>query len=158
MCASLMLIALGLISDYSTRTILEQSRSSANIMSQTTDQFLRNAELIRAMGVMDHTISRWETYRRRATTYFMQSGDRIATLSAAARVLRLGVQVALTGVGVLRPKAGCHFRRSVCIDTAARPSTCSARKLHYGIQSPRRSPQRIPSYRRGAERPARNIV
>lgn len=99
--ASVLLIVIGVVSDRTTRDAIDKARGSAMVMSQTTDQFLRNAELLRAMGVAEHAVSRWRSYSDAAIAYFMQSGDRISMLSAVARMLRLGVQVALTGIGIL---------------------------------------------------------
>ena len=99
--SSLMLLGLGVISDRWTSKSTENARGSASVMNRTTEELLHNAELLRAMGVTKHAIDRWSRFNVQAIEYYMTSGDRIALLSATARVLRQGVQIALTGFGIM---------------------------------------------------------
>lgn len=78
-----------------TREMLEQARSASRFI----DGAVRNAEVVRAMGMSGDVIRRWELGNQQVMGAQIQLGVRSTALSGAIRFVRLVAQLAQTGVG-----------------------------------------------------------
>ncbi len=93
------LLVFGLINEYSTRKPIRQSLNLANRSQSLADIACRNAEAIESMGMMKNVIAHWKEAHSESTRYQMVAAERGNMVQSISRVLRLLVQVAVTGVG-----------------------------------------------------------
>jgi ATP-binding cassette, subfamily C, bacterial exporter for protease/lipase len=93
------LLCLAFWNDRSTRESAEVSVEAANRGYQFTDAIARHAGPVRAMGMADALAVRWHVDRETMVRRQAEGSDRNATASALIRVLRLGLQSAVIGVG-----------------------------------------------------------
>jgi PrtD family type I secretion system ABC transporter len=101
LASALLFIAIGIISDRLTKPSLAQARSVLSIQLEMISQFRRGAELAQAMGLVPNIVRRWEQVSQRCSIANLNSGDRVGAMSSLARFMRLIVQAAMTGVGIL---------------------------------------------------------
>jgi ATP-binding cassette, subfamily C, bacterial exporter for protease/lipase len=94
-----LLLALAFWNDRATRESAEVAVAAANRGYQFTDAIARHAGPVRAMGMEDALSVRWHADRDTMVRRQGEGSDRNATASALIRVLRLGLQSAMIGVG-----------------------------------------------------------
>jgi len=94
-----LLLGLAFWNDRTTRESAEMAVEAANRGYQFTDAIARHAGPVRAMGMEDALSVRWHTDRDTMVRRQGEGSDRNATASALIRVLRLGLQSAMIGVG-----------------------------------------------------------
>ena len=94
-----MLFALAFWNDRATRENAEAAVTAANRGYQFTDAIARHAGPVRAMGMEDALSIRWHADRDTMVRRQGEAGDRNAVAAALIRVLRLGLQSAMIGVG-----------------------------------------------------------
>jgi ATP-binding cassette, subfamily C, bacterial exporter for protease/lipase len=96
---AIMLLALAFWNDRTTRESAEIAVGAANRSYQFTDAVARHAGPVRAMGMDDALSVRWHSDREMMVRRQAEGSDRNATASALIRVLRLGMQSVMIGVG-----------------------------------------------------------
>lgn len=95
----IILVGFGFINEYMTRSSFE-SASKEQIGSQhMADIASRNAEAIEAMGMMPNILKVWREHQHAAAAHNMHGTSRSNIIQATSRVLRLIVQVSVTGIG-----------------------------------------------------------
>ncbi|RWM05782.1 MAG: type I secretion system permease/ATPase [Mesorhizobium sp.] len=97
--SSLLLIAMAVLNEYMVRAPLKQANDLATANYNFTEMSLRNAEVIRAMGMIDGLVRRWGRDRGLALRQQGQASDRAALMSGLIRFLRLTMQSLILGVG-----------------------------------------------------------
>ncbi len=100
------LFLLSVFSEFSGRRPSSDASDAGQQAYALVDEMVRNADVVRAMGKSPALVSRWE---RRAFTSLEASGkmvDRIGTISSLAKLLRMALQIAILGVGVLLVLSG----------------------------------------------------
>lgn len=97
--SSLLLIAMAVLNEYMVRAPLKQANDLATVNYNFTEMSLRNAEVIRAMGMIDGLVRRWGRDRGLALRQQGQASDRAALMSGLIRFLRLTMQSLILGVG-----------------------------------------------------------
>ncbi|RWA69480.1 MAG: type I secretion system permease/ATPase [Mesorhizobium sp.] len=97
--SSLLLIAMAVLNEYMVRAPLKQANDLATANYNFTEMSLRNAEVIRAMGMIDGLIRRWGRDRGLALKQQGQASDRAALMSGLIRFLRLTMQSLILGLG-----------------------------------------------------------
>jgi PrtD family type I secretion system ABC transporter len=97
--SSLILIAMAVLNEYMVRAPLKQANDLATANYNFTEMSLRNAEVVRAMGMMDGLVRRWGRDRGMALRRQGQASDRAALMSGAIRFLRLTMQSLILGLG-----------------------------------------------------------
>jgi ATP-binding cassette, subfamily C, bacterial exporter for protease/lipase len=101
LCGALILFALA----WATETATRKPMTEANLMAFNSSQFagnnLRNAEVIEAMGMLDHLITRWFRIQRRMIGFQSQASERAAVISSMTRFVRVALQSLILGVGAL---------------------------------------------------------
>ncbi|RUU02713.1 type I secretion system permease/ATPase [Mesorhizobium sp. USDA-HM6] len=97
--SSLLLIAMAVLNEYVVRAPLKQANDLATANYNFTEMSLRNAEVVRAMGMIDGLVRRWGRDRRLALRQQGQASDRAALMSGLIRFLRLTMQSLILGLG-----------------------------------------------------------
>lgn len=96
---AVMLLGLAFWNDRSTRESAVTAVEAANRGYQFTDAIARHSGPVRAMGMSDALAVRWHVDRETMVRRQAEGSDRNATAAALIRVLRLGLQSAMIGIG-----------------------------------------------------------
>ncbi len=100
------LFALGVISEILGRGPSAAATEAAVAANGTAEEMLMNAEVVHAMGGSRAMIERW-TYRSFAAIVFgTLATDRVALMGSLAKMVRMALQIALLGTGVVLVLAG----------------------------------------------------
>lgn len=123
---ALLLFGLGVINEVMTKAPLNRASTAATRSHQRTEAALRNAEVIRAMGMLDGVIRLWRRDSAAASAAQIQAGNRGAFILALSKFLRLSVQTLIMGVGawlVIRHDVspGAMFASSFLLGRALAP-------------------------------------
>ncbi|RWD96992.1 type I secretion system permease/ATPase [Mesorhizobium sp.] len=97
--SSLLLIAMAVLNEYMVRAPLKQANDLATANYNFTEMSLRNAEVVRAMGMIEGLVRRWGRDRGLALRQQGQASDRAALMSGLIRFLRLTMQSLILGLG-----------------------------------------------------------
>ncbi len=95
----IILIGFGVLNEFSTRRIYERAskeQMNSHLMADTAG---RNSEAIEAMGMMRHVQSVWREHQEAAAKDTIHANKRSSIIQSISRVLRLIVQIAITGFG-----------------------------------------------------------
>ena len=96
---AVMLFGLTLVSELSTSKLLKEANTAAMASQRRADSISRNAEVIDSMGMLPSVIGRWRESVAAMSVPQQRAADRAALLVAATKFFRLGVQIAILGVG-----------------------------------------------------------
>ncbi|MBZ9850414.1 type I secretion system permease/ATPase [Mesorhizobium sp. CA14] len=124
--SSLLLIAMAVGNEYLVRGPLKQANDLATANYAFTEMSLRNAEVVRAMGMLDGLIRRWERDRNLALRRQADASDRAALMSGLIRFLRLTMQSLILGLGAYlvierQTSAGSIFAASLLLGRGLQP-------------------------------------
>lgn len=97
-CA-VVLVAMALINERLVRPALNDSNAAAARNYSFTEMSLRNAEVVRAMGMTEGLLDRWRRDRLQMIAQQVIASDRGATISGSIRFLRLSMQSLILGLG-----------------------------------------------------------
>src|SRR5690349_7491116 len=93
------LFGLALLSELSTSKLLKEANVAAMASQRRAESITRNAEVIDSMGMLPAVIGQWRESVAAMTEPQQRAADRAALLVAATKFFRLGVQIAILGVG-----------------------------------------------------------
>ncbi|MCO6419756.1 type I secretion system permease/ATPase [Siccirubricoccus sp. KC 17139] len=96
---AVILFGLTLASELSTSKLLKEANTAAMSSQRRADSISRNAEVIDSMGMLPSVIGRWRESVAAMTVPQQRAADRAAILVALTKFFRLGVQIAILGVG-----------------------------------------------------------
>lgn len=96
---AVILFALALVSEFATRTPLQEASRDSAAAHGFTESTLRNAEVIEAMGMLPALQQRWQERHQAALAAQAKASDRGGMLTAAAKFVRPVLQVAILGTG-----------------------------------------------------------
>ena len=96
---AVILTVLAIANEVLTRKIMSEAGSHAAQANRFADQAARNSEVIRAMAMSAPLINLWEKHRGQATRLQTIGSDRAGLISSIAKIIRLGLQVAILGTG-----------------------------------------------------------
>jgi PrtD family type I secretion system ABC transporter len=96
---SLTILALALLSEMAVRSPLQHSSAATRFSNDLVEALSRNAEAIRAMGMLGNLERRWSVHHETGVAWQAIASDRIAVIQAAAKSFRLALQVAVLGAG-----------------------------------------------------------
>jgi ATP-binding cassette subfamily C protein/ATP-binding cassette subfamily C exporter for protease/lipase/ATP-binding cassette subfamily C protein EexD len=124
--SSLLLIAMAVLNEYLVRSPLKQANDIATTNYNFTEMSLRNAEVVRAMGMIDGLIRRWGRDRNLALLRQAEASDRAALMSGLIRFLRLTMQSLILGLGAYlvierQTTAGSMFAASLLLGRGLQP-------------------------------------
>lgn len=95
----LVLAGLAVANEYNTRAVLSESGQHATRANRFSDLVSRNSEAIRAMSMSRALVNIWAKDRNAAIRLQTLGSDKVTTVSAVAKFLRLALQVAVLGMG-----------------------------------------------------------
>ena len=96
---AVLLFGLAVLNEVMTKAPLHRASTAATRSHHRTEAALRNAEVIRAMGMLDGVIRLWRRDSAAASAAQIQAGNRGAMILAVSKFLRLTVQTLIMGVG-----------------------------------------------------------
>lgn len=122
----LALIVLGLINEFSTRRSIQASTISQLSALQLADMTIRNAEVVRAMGMLPNLLERWKSTNDDSLEDTLRGTQRAAGILGFTKFTRYFVQSATLGLGawlVIRGEAtgGAMIAASILLGRALGP-------------------------------------
>jgi PrtD family type I secretion system ABC transporter len=94
-----LLVGLAILNEIITKAPLRRASVAATRTHHRTEAALRNAEVIRAMGMQDGVVRTWRRDSEAASEAQIQAANRGATILAVSKFLRLTIQTMIMGVG-----------------------------------------------------------
>ncbi|MEO3388486.1 type I secretion system permease/ATPase [Mesorhizobium sp. CAU 1741] len=124
--AALVLVALGLTNELLTRRATQSANTAQLIALQQAEATIRNAEVVRAMGMLPNLLERWRAGNEVVTRDTLSSSHLSAFILGITKAVRFFVQSATLGLGaylVLRGEAsgGVMIASSILLGRALAP-------------------------------------
>ncbi|HEX2890789.1 type I secretion system permease/ATPase [Vineibacter terrae] len=122
----MLLVMMALVNEWLVRAPLADANAAAARNYSFTEMSLRNAEAIRAMGMMDGLLRRWSRDRHRTLERQVVASDRAATVQGIMKFLRLSMQSVILGLGAWlvierNVTGGAMFAASLLLGRALQP-------------------------------------
>ena len=122
----LILFVLGVISEFAGRNHHEAANDATQTANAMVEEMVRNADVVRAMGKTPALINRWQLRSFASMISGTLVVDRVAIMTSLARLVRMALQIAVLGVGVLlvlrgELTPGVMIATSILLGRAAAP-------------------------------------
>lgn len=98
---ALVLVALALANEWTTRARLAEANTLAIQASGQAQGSLRNAEVVEAMGMLGGVRERWAHLNRRVLALQTEASEKAGSISATTKFVRIALQSLILGVGAL---------------------------------------------------------
>jgi len=126
LAGAVILAILALINEWMVRRALKEANDASTRNYAFTDMSLRNAEVVRAMGMINGLLRRWSRDRNRMLERQLVASDRAATMSSIIKFVRMTLQSIILGVGAYlvierMASAGVMFAASILLGRALQP-------------------------------------
>lgn len=105
-CSALLLLVLGVTNEATTRGVTQKSNVAQIAATQQAEVTIRNAEVVRAMGMLPALVDRWRDMNDNATLALRQAHERNGLLLGFTKFARLFMQSAILGLGAYLVLAG----------------------------------------------------
>jgi len=120
------LVAMALANQWLIQRPIGEANAAAARNYAFTEMSLRNAEVVRAMGMVNGLIGRWHRDRRRLLNHQTVASDRAAAMASLIKFLRLSMQSIILGLGAYLAirqltTVGAIFAASVLLGRALQP-------------------------------------
>jgi ATP-binding cassette subfamily C protein len=120
------LTLLALLNEWLVREALAEANGAAARNYAFTDMSLRNATVVRAMGMVSGLIQRWSRDRDRLIERQLTASDRAAAMSSVIKLVRLAMQSLILGLGAYLAierlaTIGVMFAASILLGRALQP-------------------------------------
>lgn len=99
LAGAVIILSLAIANELLTRRSLRQGSAEAINASEFAESTLRNAEVLRAMGMLPALASRWRERHHRALGCSAVAASRAGMLTAASKTIRMFLQSLILGVG-----------------------------------------------------------
>lgn len=99
LCGALLLIALTLLTERTTREPTSSAVSSASARFAFGEEARRNAEVIHALGLGERMLARWEKLTAKHISDQMIANDAASGIGSVSKVMRLFLQSGILGLG-----------------------------------------------------------
>jgi len=124
--SAVLLVILAIVNEWVVREPLAESNSAAARNYSFTEMGLRNADVVKAMGMLDGLLTRWGHDRFRVLHRQMEASDRAAVMSSIIKFLRMGMQSLILGLGAYLVLSrlttpGSMFAASILLGRALQP-------------------------------------
>jgi ATP-binding cassette, subfamily C, bacterial len=124
--SAIILISLAILGQWRVREPLAEANQQASRNYAFTDMSLRNAEVLRAMGMMGGLLQRWTRDRNQALERHVTANDRAANNASMVRFLRMSMQSLILGLGAYLvidrlATVGVMFAASILLGRALQP-------------------------------------
>ncbi|MDT8853481.1 type I secretion system permease/ATPase [Paracoccaceae bacterium Fryx2] len=122
----LLLFLIGVMTEAFGRSPNRSAADAAQKANRAAEEILRNADIVRAMGQTPAMVDRWQVHSFGSMVFGTMATDRVAFLGALAKLVRMGLQIAILGVGVLlvlrdELTPGLMMAASILLGRAAAP-------------------------------------
>jgi ATP-binding cassette, subfamily C, bacterial len=126
LACAFVLLAMALINERLVKPSLNESNEAAGQNYSFTEMSLRNAEVVRAMGMTEGLLNRWRRDRNRMMERQLAAADRGSAISGLIRFLRLSMQSLILGLGAYLViervvTVGSMFAASILLGRALQP-------------------------------------
>jgi ATP-binding cassette subfamily C protein/ATP-binding cassette subfamily C protein EexD len=126
LAGALLLFLLTLLNEWATGALVRQASTGAMASQRRAESMVRNAEVIDSMGMGPAVMQRWREGLSASLPPQERAADRAAFLLSITRFFRLGIQVAVLGVGALlvleqQLTAGASIAASIIMGRALAP-------------------------------------
>src|SRR5262245_5935450 len=126
LASAITLVVLAVFGQWRVQAPMAESTASTSRNYAFTDMSLRNAEVVRAMGMMPGLLQRWDRDRNRALERQVVASHRAANNASAVRFLRLSMQSLILGLGAYLvierlQTVGVMFAASILLGRALQP-------------------------------------
>ena len=120
------LVLLAFANEWLVRTPLAEANAAAARNYAFTEMSLRNSEVIKAMGLMDGLLRRWDRDRQRVIAGQVAASDRAGAMTSLIKFMRMAMQSLILGLGALLvisrlASAGVMFAASMLLGRALQP-------------------------------------
>ena len=95
----IILLILAVLQDRATHTALKEQSSAAIKSYSFTDAALRNAEIVRALGMLPTLGAAWAHFRQKSLQMAIVAGEKGSFYGAAIRYVRMMIQISIIGLG-----------------------------------------------------------
>lgn len=95
----LLLLALLMASEFSTRALLNRSSAKSIELLSAAEISVRNSDAVEAMGMMGNLLKRWDQSNGEALELRERASDRAGKIKAFTRSIRMFLQVGMLGMG-----------------------------------------------------------
>jgi ATP-binding cassette subfamily C protein len=124
--SAIALVGLAVLGQWRVQGPMAESTATASRNYAFTDMSLRNAEVVRAMGMMPGLLQRWDRDRSRALERQVTASDRAANNASLVRFFRLSMQSLILGLGAYLVierliTVGAMFAASILLGRALQP-------------------------------------
>ncbi|WP_264214780.1 type I secretion system permease/ATPase [Leisingera thetidis] len=121
-----LLFSLGLLSELLARGPMDTAGRQAAETNAAVAEMMNNAGLIHAMGKTAPLIARWQLKAFSALVFNTLATDRVALMTSLAKAVRMGLQIAVLGTGVVlvinnQLTPGLMIAASILLGRAAAP-------------------------------------
>lgn len=96
-CGAISLIVIVVISELSTRKVIDEAGKHRSDALEQAEANLRNAEVVQSMGMLPDLLRRWQAANERCLSSQGLASKRGATLQSLSRTLRMCLQVTILG-------------------------------------------------------------
>ena len=126
LASAITLVVLAVFGQWRVQRPMAELSASASRNYAFTDMSLRNAEVVRAMGMMPGLLQRWNSDRSRVIERQVVASNRAATNASIVRFLRLSMQSLMLGLGAYLVidrlvTVGVMFAASILLGRALQP-------------------------------------
>lgn len=120
------LFLFAIIGEFTGRVPARQAESTLRKTNAAADEILRNADIVRAMGRTDTMVQRWRGKSFASILFGTEASDRLALMTSSAKMVRMLLQIAIMGVGVIlvlkgQMGPGMMIAASILLGRAAAP-------------------------------------
>ncbi|RYG28506.1 MAG: ATP-binding cassette domain-containing protein, partial [Burkholderiales bacterium] len=124
--SSVLLVLMAMLNEWIVREPLAASNAAATRNYSFTEMGLRNADAVRAMGMIDGLLARWNRDRYHVMGMQVSASDRAATMSSIIKFLRMAMQSLILGLGAYLvierlTSPGSMFAASILLGRALQP-------------------------------------
>ena len=97
----LILLAIAIVGEILSRSTLELAREASIDADRKASAFLRNADVAHAMSTVGNLVRQWIRPSDASMSFSARAGDRIGTVSALAKFVRMSLQVIMLATGAM---------------------------------------------------------
>jgi PrtD family type I secretion system ABC transporter len=124
--SAVVLVLMALLSEFYVRRPLAEANEAGVRSHSFTEMSGRNAEVIRAMGMLENLIRRWRRDRDPALAWQAQANERAASTAGVIRFMRMSVQSLILGLGAYLVierdvTVGAMFAATILLGRAMQP-------------------------------------
>jgi PrtD family type I secretion system ABC transporter len=126
LCSAILLVLMALLNEWLVRDALAASNEAAGRNYSFTEMGLRNADVVKAMGMVEGLLNRWGRDRVQVLERQATASDRASLMTSTIKFLRLTMQSLILGLGAYLvierlTTPGVMFAASILLGRALQP-------------------------------------